>query len=145
MSSDTLEAAVLQLNSQGDVAENLAVVERLVGEAAASGAKLVVLPENFAFMGPEAEKRRLAEPLDDPGAPIQAALSRIAARNGVTLIAGGFPEQSPDAERPFNTSLVVEPSGRLLAMASVLSPETALLRQVENMMSPASRAARPRS
>lgn len=35
------------------------------------------------------------------------------------------------------------PSGRLLAMASVLSPETALLRQVENMMSPASRAARP--
>jgi predicted amidohydrolase len=115
MSSDVLEAAVLQLNSQGDVPENLSVAERLVGEAAESGAKLVVLPENFAFMGPEADKRRLAEPLDDPGAPIQAALRRIAARDGVTLIAGGFPEKSPDADRPYNTSLVIEPSGRLLA------------------------------
>ncbi len=115
MSSDVLEAAVLQLNSQGDVPENLALVDRLAGEAAASGAKLVVLPENFAFMGPEADKRRIAEALDDPSAPIQAALRKIAARDGVTLIAGGFPEKSPDAERPYNTSLVVEPGGRALA------------------------------
>lgn len=115
MSSDALEVAVLQLNSQGDVSQNLAVIERLVGEAAGSLAKLVVLPENFAFMGAEADKRRIAEPIDDAEAPIQAALRRLAARHGVTLIAGGFPEKSDDPERPFNTSLVIEPGGRMLA------------------------------
>jgi len=115
MSSDVLEAAVLQLNSQGDVSENLAAVDRLVGAAARSGAKLVVLPENFAFMGAEADKRRIAEPFDAPDAPIQTALRKIALREGVTLIAGGFPEKSADEARPYNTSLVVDPSGQLVA------------------------------
>jgi nitrilase len=47
-------AAVIQLCSQDDVPKNLARAVALVGEAARSGAQLVVLPENFAYMGDEA-------------------------------------------------------------------------------------------
>lgn len=48
---DPIKAAVVQLSSQGDVGENLRRVRALVAAAAADGAKLVVLPENFAFLG----------------------------------------------------------------------------------------------
>ena len=43
--------AVIQMVSQSDVLANLAQARRLLEQAAADGAKLAVLPENFAAMG----------------------------------------------------------------------------------------------
>ncbi len=109
-------AAVVQMSSQGDLAANLQRAEELVAASAARGAKLVVLPENFALMGEEARRRDVAERVDEasPG-PIVASLQRSARSHGVTVIAGGFPERSDDATRPFNTSLVVSPEGAIVA------------------------------
>jgi predicted amidohydrolase len=112
---EVLTAAVLQLSSQGVVAANLERLDTLVSEAARAGARLVVLPENFAFMGAESEKRAIAERLGDPAAPIQAALRRLAQRERVTLVAGGFPERTDDPARPHNASLVVDPTGAAVA------------------------------
>ncbi|MEZ4227431.1 MAG: carbon-nitrogen hydrolase family protein [Polyangiaceae bacterium] len=108
----TLRAAVVQLESQDQVDANLEQCQRHVLRAAADGARLVVLPENFSFMGAEADKRRFAEELGDRG-PIQSALSSLAREAQLTLIAGGFPEKSGDDARPFNTLLVYGPDGRL--------------------------------
>jgi predicted amidohydrolase len=74
------------------------------------------LPENFAFMGEEAKKRELAEWIDVsfPG-PILGALVELATQRGVWLVAGGMPEQSEDPARPYNTSVVVDPRGRIAA------------------------------
>ena len=110
----TLVAAV-QLSSQADVAQNLAVCERLVGEAARRGARIVVLPENFAFMGDEAARLGAAERLGDAHAPIQTALSGFARAAGVYVVGGGMPERSDDAERPFNTLVCFAPNGELSA------------------------------
>jgi deaminated glutathione amidase len=71
-----------------------------------------VLPENFAFFGPETDKRRVAEPL--AGGTIVSALSEMARESQVFLVGGGFPEQSQDAERPHNTALVLGPDGAQL-------------------------------
>jgi predicted amidohydrolase len=109
-----LVAAVLQLSSQGSVPANLERIDALVAEAAGAGARLLVLPENFAFMGPESEKRAIAEAFGDAAAPIQSALQRLARRERVTIIAGGFPERTSDPERPHNASLVVDPAGKSL-------------------------------
>jgi deaminated glutathione amidase len=110
-------AAVVQLSSQDDVASNLARVRRWIGAAADAGAKLVALPENFAFMGEEVAKREIAEPLDAarPG-PILRALAEVAAARGVWVIGGGMPERSADPARPFNTSVVVDPRGAIAAV-----------------------------
>jgi predicted amidohydrolase len=108
-----LLAAVIQLSSQSDVDENLARAGEEIRAAARAGAKLVVLPENFAFMGEEADKRRLAEDLSH--GPISLWLSRMAKEEGVFLIGGGMPEKSEDPERPFNTSALIAPSGDLVA------------------------------
>ena len=109
-----LRVAALQLSSQEQVSENLARVDELVARSARAGAELVVLPENFAYMGPPATSHRHAERLGD-GAPIQDALRRIAQREHVSLVAGGFPELSPDPARPFNTSLCFSPEGELVS------------------------------
>jgi predicted amidohydrolase len=114
MISERLRVAVVQLNSQSDLSTNLARVRGLVEEASSLGARLVSLPENFAFMGEETEKRAVAERLDDHG-PIVGTLSELARQLGVFIVAGGMPERSDDEARPYNTSLLVAPSGEIAA------------------------------
>lgn len=110
-----VQVAVIQLSSQDDVNANLARMRELVLEAGRCGAELVALPENFAFMGEEAKKLEIAERIDaDPEGPILAALRGAARDAGVFLVAGGMPERSGDPARPFNTSLLIEPGGRLV-------------------------------
>jgi predicted amidohydrolase len=105
----------IQMSSQADLEANLSRAGALVAEAAGRGAKVVLLPENFAFMGEEADKRRFAEDLDAAGAkgPIQAALARMATAHDLWVVAGGLPEKSPDPARPFNTCAVIAPDGQL--------------------------------
>jgi predicted amidohydrolase len=115
MTSTVLRVAAVQMSSQADISENLGECARLIEQAVAAGATLVLLPENFAYFGPEAGKRAAAERLGDETAPIQTLLSTLARTHGVTLIGGGMPEQSDHPERPHNTSAVFGPSGKLLA------------------------------
>jgi predicted amidohydrolase len=119
MSHSTITVAAIQLSSQDDVAGNLAQCKSWVEQAARAGAELIVLPENFAFFGPDRLRRGLAEPLaSEPaveGAPIQRALSDWARELGVTVVGGGMPIRGEDAERPYNTCVVFSPEGRLAA------------------------------
>lgn len=117
MSQGSLTVAAIQMSSQGDVVENLRIANQQVEEAARRGARVVVLPENFAFMGNEEEKRGLAESLDSPShsGPIIDSLASAATKSGVWVIGGGMPTRSPDPARPFNTCVVVAPDGRVAA------------------------------
>lgn len=110
-------AAAVQMNSHADVAQNLARADALVAEAAQRGARIIVFPENFAFMGGEDDERlRVAENLDgtNPGL-IRQFLETNARKFGVWIIAGGLPEASVDAGRVHNTCAVVAPDGSVTA------------------------------
>jgi predicted amidohydrolase len=111
-----MRVAVVQLNTQDDLARNLERVRHWVAQAAGAGAQFVALPENFAFMGEEAQKRELAERVDGafPG-PILGALMESAKGHGVWIVGGGMPERSDDVARPFNTSVLVDPKGAVVA------------------------------
>jgi predicted amidohydrolase len=110
-----LELAVVQLSSQADLAQNLSQCEHWVAAAAARRADLVVLPENFAFMGSESERAAHAESLSDPSGPILRTLAELARKHRVYLVAGGMPERSGDPARPFNTNVVFDKTGALTA------------------------------
>ena len=57
-----LRVAAIQLSSQDDLDKNLLRAVALIEQASAAGARLIVLPENFAFMGgADEDKRALAE------------------------------------------------------------------------------------
>ena len=110
-----LRVAAVQMNSDDDVAKNLAVVRARIAEAKAGGASFVLLPENFAFMGGTDEQRRdVAEALDGDG-PIVTTLRALAREHALTLVGGGMPERTGDPLRPHNTSIVIDPRGEVTA------------------------------
>lgn len=111
MSRSDLRVAAIQMTSGVDVASNLRDAEALVAEAARRGARLVVLPENFALMAPDDETRRRHAELEGHG-PIQDAASSWAARHRLWLVAGTMPIRVPSGdERPESVAFVYGPEG----------------------------------
>jgi predicted amidohydrolase len=107
-----LVVAAIQLNACGTRDENVARAIRLVDEAAAAGAELVVLPELFNGYG--ALSRVVAEAEPVPG-PTSLALQACAARHGVWLLGGSLCEQATTPGRGYNTSLLIDPQGAVVA------------------------------
>lgn len=112
--SDLLRVACVQLNAGPDKAANLERAERLVAQAAATGADLVVLPEKWNAWGEPDVLRAAAEPLE--GGETVAALASWAARHGVTVVGGSFTERREGRERLSNTCVVVDPQGEIAAV-----------------------------
>jgi deaminated glutathione amidase len=112
-----LSTAAIQMTAVANWQRNLAELQRLVGDAAAAGARLVVLPECFPFLGEhEGDKLAVAESLDGNPGPIRAALAQLAAQHGVWLVGGGMPESiAGDPRRTYNTAVVLDPRGELRA------------------------------
>jgi deaminated glutathione amidase len=114
--AESLVVAAVQMNSQNEVSANLDVVRARVAEAHKAGAQLVVLPENFAFMGGSDEERRaVAEPIEGGDGPIVRTLRELAREHRLTLVGGGMPEASGDPARPYNACVVVGPDGAVAA------------------------------
>jgi predicted amidohydrolase len=109
MPSQTLSIAAIQMQSGQDLAQNLASARTLCARAARGGAALVALPENFAFFGPEEERRAHAEAVG--AGPISHAVAEMARDSGVFVVAGGMPERSSDPRRPHNTAAVFDTKG----------------------------------
>ncbi|MBI3185677.1 MAG: carbon-nitrogen hydrolase family protein [Myxococcales bacterium] len=104
--------AAVQMTSGPEKQANLETATRLVRQAAGRGARLVGLPENFAWMGPDAERLAAAEPLDGLTLTRMAELARGL---GVTLLAGSILESGAPGGRAYNTSVLFGPGGERLA------------------------------
>jgi predicted amidohydrolase len=111
--------ALGQLCSTEDLGSNLATCARLAERAKDAGAGLLLLPEDFAFLGRrESDRRDIAETLDaDHPGPILGALIEWARRHQMWLIGGGMAERvaDPADRRVHNTCVVVSPAGELVA------------------------------
>jgi len=106
--------AALQMVSSPELGANLDAAGRLIAEAAASGARLAALPENFYCIGRhESDKVALAEP--DGRGPIQDFLSRSAREHRLWLIGGTAPIATADRSRIRSACLVFDDSGRRVA------------------------------
>lgn len=114
MIQDEAWLAAIQMVSGDEVSANLESADRLITEAVNSGADLVALPENFAFVGrDEAAKLAIAE--SDEGGPIQLFLAERARRHGIFLIGGTIPLRTPDRLRARAACLVYGPTGECCA------------------------------
>jgi nitrilase len=105
-----MKAAAIQMTSAAGVAPNLARARELLELAAARGAQLAVLPENFAMMARrEADRRDIAE--EEGDGPIQSMLSKAARELRLTLVGGTIPLRVPGEKRVAPASVVYGPDG----------------------------------
>ncbi|HEX8539117.1 MAG TPA: carbon-nitrogen hydrolase family protein [Cystobacter sp.] len=105
--------AAAQMVSTADKAHNLDSAVRLVRRAADLGARVVGLPENFGWMGPEAERASAAETLEGPSL---SRMAEVARERKVTLLAGSILEQGAPGGRFYNTTVLFGPDGSRLAV-----------------------------
>jgi len=106
--------AAIQMASGPNVNANLLEAARLLKKAAEAGAKLVVLPENFALMGmSEFDKVKLREA--DGQGPLQDFLSEQAAKLGIWLVGGTIPLAAHDPNKVNAACLLLDDRGNRVA------------------------------
>ncbi len=111
-----MSVAVIQMVSQDDVLANLVAARSLLEQAAAGGARLVVLPENFAAMGcRDLAALGRAEALGE--GPILPWLARAARELNLWIVAGTLPlppDDQPQA-KALACSLLIDQHGQRVA------------------------------
>jgi nitrilase len=106
--------AAIQMVSAPEVAANLEAAGRLIAAAAAAGARLVALPENFYLIGRhEADKVKLREP--DGRGPIQDFLAATAKKHGLWIVGGTAPIETAEKDRILSACLVFDDRGARVA------------------------------
>lgn len=105
--------AVAQMVSLADVHHNLKTVESLIKQASNQQVQLLVLPENFAFMGlDERDKFHIAE--QDGQGLIQDTMCQLSERYGIWIVAGTIPLKAVD-DRVKAACLVYDSQGNKVA------------------------------
>jgi nitrilase len=112
--SDAVTVAAVQMTSGPDVNANLESAAGLLEQAAREGARVALLPENFAFMGlHDVDKRAVAERNGE--GPIQEFLSRRARELKLWIVAGTIPISDIAGERVAAACLVYDDAGQRVA------------------------------
>jgi nitrilase len=106
--------AAIQMASGPSVAANLSEAERLIGMAAAQGAKLVVLPEYFCIMGKKESEKVAVREAEGKG-PIQKFLSTMAKKHKIWIVGGSVPLEASVPSKVRNSCLVYDDKGKLAA------------------------------
>jgi predicted amidohydrolase len=106
--------AAVQMASGPKVHANLQEATRLVELAAATGARIVALPEYFAIMGLKDTDKVAARERDGTG-PIQSWLAETARKHGIWLVGGSVPMECKAEGKVRNSCLVYDPEGALAA------------------------------
>ena len=102
--------AAIQMASGPHVTANLQEAGRLIELAAATGARIVALPEYFAIMGMKDTDKVQAKERDGHG-PIQQFLSEQAKRHRIWIVGGSVPLEASVPDKVRNSCLVYDQDG----------------------------------
>ncbi|MGB1111072.1 MAG: carbon-nitrogen hydrolase family protein [Gammaproteobacteria bacterium] len=105
--------AAIQMVSSDHVERNLEQAAGLIERAVSRGAELLVLPENFGFMGRHDEQ--VLDVAEQPGVgPMQSFLAEQSKAHGITLVGGTVPIREAADHRARSACLVFSPQGEQL-------------------------------
>ncbi len=103
---------IIQLDTQNDKGKNLAQICEYIDEAARKGARLVALPEVMNLLGDNIGEGGGAEPI--PGYSTEI-LARKAKELGIYIHCGSIKEEIPGETKGFNTTVMLDREGRIIA------------------------------
>lgn len=106
------KAAAVQLDTQNNKSDNLSKISDFIREAASNGAELICFPEDMNLLGRNAGEGGDAE--DIPGYTTNFLIDQ-AKKYNVYIHSGSFRERMENDSRCYNTSLLIDPAGKLLA------------------------------
>ncbi len=106
--------AAIQMASGPNIEANLLEAGRLINMAVDGGARLIVLPENFAHM-PMTETDKVAIRERQGHGRIQHWLAGQASRHGVWIVGGTVPLECPEPDKVYASSLVFNNNGEQVA------------------------------
>src|SRR5213075_720307 len=106
--------AAVQMASGPHVQANLQEAGRLIELAAATGARIVALPEYFAIMGMKDTDKVMVREKDGSG-PIQAFLSEQAKRHRIWIVGGSIPMEASVPDKVRNSCLIYNQAGERVA------------------------------
>ena len=106
--------AAIQMASGPHVSANLQEAARLIELAAATGARIIALPEYFGIMGMKDTDKVVARERDGEG-PMQSFLAGEARRHKVWLVGGSVPLESGVPDKVRNACLVYNQAGERVA------------------------------
>ena len=102
--------AAVQMNSTDIVEDNLLLAQSLIIQAKEEGADIVLLPENFAFMGyPKQIIQKIMEDFEQ--GPIQNFMSQQAQDQDIWIVAGSIPITCNEADKSFTRCIVYDNKG----------------------------------
>lgn len=105
--------AAIQMTSTDDWESNLRKAKEFVACAADRGAKIVALPENFAYLRSEGEEIPCGQTLE--GEFLQS-MKMLAAGHRIHLLCGTIPEAIPESRQVYNTSVLLDPNAEMIAV-----------------------------
>ena len=106
--------AVVQMDTQNDKEQNWKQIAAYVDEAAAKGAKLVAFPEVVNALSEAAE---YAEAIPGPTTDLFVQKAR---EYGIWIHGGSISEVNPEGKRTYNTTVLINPQGEIVARYSKL-------------------------
>ncbi len=106
-----IRVASIQMVSTADVDTNLQSAAELIAQAAAEGAKFLLLPENFTIMGHEEQDKLAVQEAFGQG-PLQDFLSAQSQKHGIWLMGGTIPIKTSDANKATASCLLYDPEGQ---------------------------------
>ena len=109
--------AVVQMDTGNDKPKNLAAAFGYVDEAAAAGAQLVTFPEVMNLDGQNVGEGGGAESVPGYTTGLLAAKAK---EHGIYIHSGSFSEMIPGEDRSYNSSVIIDPEGAIIAHYSKL-------------------------
>ncbi len=110
-----MKCSLVQMNSIGDKARNIAMARALIEQAVAEESPdWVLLPETFDWAGGTAAQR-LAAAETIPGGPAYAMCQEMARTHRIFVHAGSINEKMPGEDKVYNTTVVFDRAGEPIA------------------------------
>lgn len=104
-------AAAIQVDSKDDKEQNLKNAVEFIEESVARGANLIAMPEQMNYVG--IDNAGNAE--DIPNGKTFSIMSEQAKKHKVWLHCGSIYEKNDHDARPYNTTMIINPEGNLVA------------------------------